>query len=285
MSRPTIFAILSFVTLYLWGGLAHASAPAIEGATILRGDVIEGGMIFAQTIPGARITLDNDSVELSPDGYFVIGFHRDSDAPVTLVIHHPDAAPHTTILYPIQRSYDIQRIDGLARNMVTPPQDVIDRIRADSAAVRAARAMSPSHLKTIVTPDWLNGFDWPATGRISGVYGSQRILNGEPRQPHYGIDIAAPTGTTVRAPADGVITLVKDLYYSGWTVMMAHGAGINSGFLHLDQATVATGDQVKRGERIGTVGSTGRSTGPHLDWRIDWHGRRIDASLLAPAMP
>ena len=277
--------MISFVTLYLWGGLAHANAPSIDGATILRGNVIEGGMIFAQTTPGARITLDNTSVELSQNGYFVIGFHRDSDAPVTLVIHQPDTAPRTTILRPAQRDYNIQRIDGLASNMVTPPQDVIDRIRADSEAVRTARAINPSALKAVATPDWLNGFDWPATGRISGVYGSQRILNGKPRQPHYGIDIAAPKGTPVRAPADGVITLVKDLYYSGWTIMMAHGAGINSGFLHLDQTQVVTGDRIKRGDIIGTVGSTGRSTGPHLDWRIDWQGRRIDASLLAPAMP
>lgn len=285
MSRPTIFAILSFVTLYLWGGLAHAATPLIDGATILRGTVIEGGMIFARTVPGSRVMLDNTSIDPSPGGFFAIGFHRDSDAPLALIIQHPSGAPRTTILHPAQRNYKIQRIDGLASNMVTPPQAVIDRIRADSAAVRAARSTTPQSLEAVPEPDWLNGFDWPATGRISGIYGSQRILNGKPRQPHYGIDIAAPTGTPVRAPADGVITLVKDLYYSGWTIMMAHGAGINSGFLHLDQAQVSEGDRVRRGTIIGTVGSTGRSTGPHLDWRIDWHGRRVDASLLAPPMP
>ena len=277
--------MLSFVTLYLWGGLTHAATPLIDGATILRGTVIEGGMIFARTVPGSRVMLDNTSIDPSPDGFFAIGFHRDSDAPLALIIQHPSGAPRTTILHPAQRNYKIQRIDGLASNMVTPPQAVIDRIRADSAAVRVARSTTIQSLEAVPEPDWLNGFDWPATGRISGVYGSQRILNGKPRQPHYGIDIAAPTGTPVRAPADGVITLVKDLYYSGWTIMMAHGAGINSGFLHLDQAQVSEGDRVRRGTIIGTVGSTGRSTGPHLDWRIDWHGRRVDASLLAPPMP
>ena len=120
--------------------------------------------------------------------------------------------------------------------------------------------------------DFLDGFDMPVEGRITGVYGSQRILNGEPRQPHYGIDIAAPRGTPVLAPAAGRITLVRDLYFSGWTILMTHGLGLNSAFLHLDSVTVAEGDTVPRGGIIGTVGSTGRSTGPHLDWRLDWQG-------------
>jgi murein DD-endopeptidase MepM/ murein hydrolase activator NlpD len=120
----------------------------------------------------------------------------------------------------------------------------------------------------------------PVTGHITGVYGSQRILNGEPRQPHYGIDIAAPRGTPVTAPAGGRVTLVRDLYFSGWTILLTHGLGLNSAFLHLDSVTVAEGDEVARGAMIGTVGSTGRSTGPHLDWRLDWQGRRLDAALV-----
>ena len=127
--------------------------------------------------------------------------------------------------------------------------------------------------------------DWPVTGRISGVFGSQRILNGNPRQPHFGIDIVAPRGTPVQAPASGLVTLVKDLYFSGWTVIINHGLGLNSSFLHLDRVVINIGDSVSRGDMIGTVGSTGRSTGPHLDWRLDWQGRRIDASLVAGPMP
>jgi murein DD-endopeptidase MepM/ murein hydrolase activator NlpD len=133
--------------------------------------------------------------------------------------------------------------------------------------------------------DFWRGFDWPALGRISGIYGSQRILNGQPRQPHYGIDIAAPTGTPVYAPASGLVTLVKDLYFSGWTVVIAHGLGVNSSFLHLDRVDVKPGMMVERGGLIGTIGATGRATGPHLDWRIDWQGRRIDPGLLVGAMP
>ena len=131
---------------------------------------------------------------------------------------------------------------------------------------------------------WL-GFDLPASGPISGVYGSQRILNGEPRQPHYGLDIAGPRGTPVYAPASGTVTLVKDLYFSGWTVLIAHGLGVNSGFLHLDSVDVTAGMEVARGQLIGKIGATGRATGPHLDWRIDWQGRRIDPERLIRTAP
>ena len=184
-----------------------------------------------------------------------------------------------TTLSPEQRDYKIQRIDGLKSAMVTPPASVLARIKADGEAVRAARKID--------TPlgDFWQGFDWPAHGRISGVYGSQRILNGQPRQPHYGIDIASPLGTPVYAPANGRITLVKDLYFSGWTIVMAHGLGVNSSFLHLDETMVKSGAFVKRGQIIGTIGATGRATGPHLDWRIDWQGRRIDPGLLVGPMP
>ena len=191
----------------------------------------------------------------------------------------PDGTSQLTVLTPEQRDYDIQRIDGLQKNMVTPPDSVIARIRSDRAAVAAARQ------KTAATGDFWKGIDWPVTGRISGVFGSQRILNGKPRQPHFGIDIAAPRGTPVQAPASGLVTLVKDLYFSGWTVIINHGLGLNSSFLHLDHVVINIGDSVSRGDMIGTVGSTGRSTGPHLDWRLDWQGRRIDASLVAGPMP
>ena len=184
-----------------------------------------------------------------------------------------------TTLSPEQRGYKIPRIDGLKSAMVTPPAAVLARIKADGEAVRAARKID--------TPlgDFWQGFDWPAHGRISGVYGSQRILNGQPRQPHYGIDIASPLGTPVYAPANGRVTLVKDLYFSGGTIVMAHGLGVNSSFLHLDETMVKPGSFVKRGAIIGTIGATGRATGAHLDWRIDWQGRRIDPGLLVGPMP
>ena len=168
---------------------------------------------------------------------------------------------------------------GCPPKLVTPPDDVIARIRADAGAVRAARAIDTPE------PMFLSGFTWPAKGRISGVYGSQRVLNGQPRQPHYGIDIAAPTGTPVVAPADGIVRLAKDLYFSGLTLMLDHGHGVGSALLHLDRFDVSVGDRVRQGDFLGTVGATGRATGPHLDWRVHWFDRRIDAGLLVGEMP
>jgi len=260
------------------GVTAHA-ADDINGAELLSGSAIEGGLIIARTAPDSQVTLDGAPVGLAVDGLFIIGFHRDSDLPVTITITQGDGTQHLTKLTPRQRNYDIQRIDGLQKNMVTPPDDVLKRIKADQRAVTLAREQ-PAPLG-----DFWQGVDWPVIGRISGVFGSQRILNGNPRQPHYGIDIAAAKGTPVRAPASGLVTLVKDLYFSGWTVIVNHGLGLNSTFLHLDSTAVSEGASILRGDIIGTVGSTGRSTGPHLDWRLDWQGRRIDASLIAGPMP
>ena len=270
------FAICAGLLLCTVG--AHAET-VINGATLLRGGAVEGGLMIARTAPDNRVTLDDATIPVAPDGLFIVGFHRDSDLPVTIGITKTDGTSQLTVLTPQQRSYQIQRIDGLQKNMVAPPENVIARIKSDQAAVAAAR-QTPA-----AAGDFWRGIDWPVTGRISGVFGSQRILNGQPRQPHYGIDIAVPKGTPVRAPASGLVTLVKDLYFSGWTVIINHGLGLNSTFLHLDSTAISVGDTVQRGSIIGTVGSTGRSTGPHLDWRLDWQGRRIDASLAAGPMP
>ena len=264
--------------LWLCTVAAHTET-VINGATLLRGGAVEGGLMIARTAPDNRVTLDDAAIPVAPDGLFIVGFHRDSDLPVTIGITKTDGTSQLTVLTPQQRSYQIQRIDGLQKNMVTPPENVIARIKSDQAAVAAAR-QTPA-----AAGDFWRGIDWPVTGRISGVFGSQRILNGQPRQPHYGIDIAVPKGTPVRAPASGLVTLVKDLYFSGWTIIINHGLGLNSTFLHLDSTAISVGDTVQRGSIIGTVGSTGRSTGPHLDWRLDWQGRRIDPSLAAGPMP
>ena len=274
--RISLYLITAASSL-LFALIGHAAE--INGATLLRGAAIEGGLIIARTAAGTIVTVDDEIIPTTPDGLFIVGFHRDSDQPVAITITQPDGTSQLTVLTPEQRDYDIQRIDGLQQNMVTPPDSVFARIKSDQAAVAAARQ------KAATSGDFWQGIDWPVTGGISGVFGSQRILNGKPRQPHYGIDIAAPRGTPVQAPASGLVTLVKDLYFSGWTVIINHGLGLNSTFLHMDHVLISPGDSVARGDIIGTVGSTGRSTGPHLDWRLDWQGRRIDASLVAGPMP
>ena len=202
------------------------------------------------------------------------GFHHQSDTPQTIQITNADGASHSTVLTAVQREYDIQRIDGLEPKMVTPPEDVIKRINRDAKAVREARTRIAS------LGDFVDGFNWPVRGRISGIFGSQRILNGKARAPHYGIDIAAPKGTV--RPASGRVTCDGPLLF-GLTILVAHGLGPNSS-LHLDQVAVSTGEQVKRGALLGWVGRSGRSTGPHLDRRLDWQGR-LDAALIAGPMP
>ena len=281
MMNPSAFTtLLASIMLFfaLPASAQQTSLPdATPGLTWIAGAAVEGGVVIARVAPGVRLNLDGMPVPISEDGYALIGFHRDSDEPLRLGIDSRDGARQMITLRPAQRKYAIQRIDGLKRDHVTPPQEVLDRIGADAAAVRAARARADAGM---AAGAFLKGFDMPVEGQITGVYGSQRILNGEPRQPHYGIDIAAPRGTPVLAPAGGRVTLVRDLYFSGWTVLMTHGLGLNSAFLHLDSVAVAEGAEVARGGVIGTVGSTGRSTGPHLDWRLDWRGRRLDAALV-----
>ena len=177
----------SFISLFAFSG----QATEIKGATVLRGYAIEGGLMIAQTSPGNVVTLDGAVIPATADGLFIIGFHRDSDQPVTIKSLSL-MGQAITVVKPEQRDYNIERIDGLQKNMVTPPESVIARIKSDQAAVAMARQ------QTSTAGDFWQGIDWPVTGRISGVFGSQRILNGNPRQPHYGIDIAAPEAPQFR---------------------------------------------------------------------------------------
>ena len=229
--------------------------------------------------PGSSLSADGVPVMVSPEGLAVAGFHRDERNSLLLEATTPDGTVRTLRLTPRQRQYGEQRIDGLPPRMVTPPQEVLDRIERDREKVRQARNLASA----------ISGFsqpmDWPVRGVVTGVYGTRRILNGEPRAPHYGIDIAAPRGTPVIAPADGTVRLVDDLYFTGWTVILDHGHGLSSTFLHLDEIRAVEGQRVAMGDVLATVGSSGRSTGPHLDWRINLFGKRLDPMLLAGPMP
>ena len=164
--------------------------------------------------------------------------------------------------------------------MVTPPQAVFDRIRSENQVIANARARDTAQ-------DFFNsGWVWPTFGVISGVFGSQRILNGIHRRPHYGIDIAAPIGAPVVSPADAVVAMVhNDMYYTGGTIILDHGHGLTSAMLHMKQIVVKEGERVQQGQKIGTVGQSGRSTGPHLDWRINLFEARLDPAFLVPPMP
>ena len=272
LSRASAFLVVLF-------GMTPAAMPEASADTRLDGNFVQGGLVIASTAPGSTVTLDGRALRVAPDGQFLFGFTRDAASEATLEIIAPGGAVDRRALKVEPRDYDIQRIDGLPRKMVTPPADVLARIRREGAAIKAARM----HDTRIAY--FRSGFIWPARGRISGVYGSQRILNGEPRRPHYGIDIAGPVGTPVAAPADGIVRLAApDLYYSGGTIILDHGHGLSSAFLHLSRVVVEPGDVIRQGDPLGAIGATGRATGPHLDWRINWFEKRLDAGLLVPPM-
>ena len=247
-------------------------------AEVISGYPVEGNLIVARTNPYNKIKINNEFLEIDESGIFVFGFHRDEENPIKLVIINNENEQFKTFIKPIKREYKIQRIDGLKKSMVTPPEDTISRIKSDRKKVNRARKVK------LEMGDFIQGFDWPLKGLITGVYGSQRILNDIPKSPHFGIDISVPIGTSVNAPASGIVTLTEDLYYSGYTVILNHGLNINSTFLHLSEINVNVGDRIGRGDLIGHSGDTGRSTGPHLDWRIDWNGKRLDAEMLAGPM-
>jgi murein DD-endopeptidase MepM/ murein hydrolase activator NlpD len=236
--------------------------PLAASAVELRGEPVQGGLIFGQTDAGSSITLDGEPVPVSEQGEFVIGFNRDETGTRTLRVSPPSGPESVQQLVVAARDYQVERVDGLPPRTVTPDPEAAERIRQEARMVATARA------RRGLSADYNSGFSWPAAGRISGVYGSQRVLNGEPRRPHFGLDIAAPTGSEVRAPADGVVTLTHpDMYFSGGTIILDHGEA---------------GASVRQGDLIGHIGATGRASGPHLDWRMNWLDRRVDPQPLVP---
>ena len=239
-----------------------------------QGNFIQGHFILGKTNPESRVIVDKKEVKVSKDGFFVFGIDRDRK--FDLIFTKIENSKKTKITKKVlKRKYNIQRIDGLAENKVTPPESVYKRIKKENNAIGEARAINSNLIF------FKEKFIMPVEGIISGVYGSQRILNGKPRWPHYGIDIAAKKGTPIKSSGRGVVTMAeKNLYYTGGTIIMDHGHGISTIYSHLENLLVSVGDQIDRGDIIGTVGSTGRSTGPHLDFRVNWFQTRLDPMSL-----
>ena len=235
-----------------------------------KGKFLQGHFIVGITEPNAEIIVGKKGVKVSKDGYFVFGIDRDRkfDISITKIINGKKEVITKQIL---KRKYNIQRIDGLEESKVTPPESVYKRIKKENNKIGEARAINSD------LPFFKNQFIVPVEGIISGVYGSQRILNGKPKWPHYGIDIAAKQGTMIKSSGSGVVTMAEDdLYYTGGTIIMDHGHGISTIYSHLETVMVSVGDEINQGDIIGTVGSTGRSTGPHLDFRVNWFQTRLD---------
>lgn len=240
----------------------------------------QGGLLIGSVAKGSTVSVNGQSVRVSPEGVFLAGFGRDDQQELNVVETTSTGELIKAVVVPVVREYKIQRIDGLPPSKVTPrSEETWERIKAEVALVKQARKRDDART------DFLDGFEWPAHGRITGVYGSQRILNGKPRRPHYGVDIAAPAGSLVLAPAGGLITVAhKDMFFSGGTILLDHGHGLSSAFLHMQNLAVEVGQRVEKGDVLGEVGSTGRSTGAHLDWRMNLFDKRLDVGLLVPPM-
>jgi len=234
----------------------------------------QGGFYVGKVAPNSQLWLGEKNIEISPEGYFAVGMNWKQSAVVTFRLVAAKGAEYHQKFVVKKQKYDVTRINGLPSKMVTPPKDVLARIAADSARVKKARATDSNRL------DFRGRFIWPVRGRVSGNFGNQRILNGIAKSPHGGMDIAAPKGTTIIAPLGGVVTMVSDLYYTGNTVIIDHGLGVSTVFAHMDNVAVTVGQVIPQGAKIGSVGATGRATGPHLHWGLNWYNERLNPALV-----
>jgi murein DD-endopeptidase MepM/ murein hydrolase activator NlpD len=249
-------------------------------AVTFEGEFKQGGLLIGQVQEGQTVIYHGKTLNLTINNQFLLGLGRNAPTTTSITINSQDQEPETITLKIAPRQYNIQKIEGVPAKTVSPPASDLQRIKQDASMVRESRKLVSNK------QDFLKGFIKPANGPVTGVYGSQRFYNGVPKSPHYGIDYAAPIGTPVIAPADGVVTFAhNDLFYSGGTLIIDHGHGLSSTFLHLSQILVKPDQQVTLGMEIAKIGATGRATGPHLDWRMNWLDQRIDPDLVLKVLP
>lgn len=275
---------LSLLTLGMTAGIsAPASAHGVAHKEVkveLFGEILQGGLVVGKTAAANTVKLDERELQLSPDGEFVFGFGRDDSKEYRLQVTTPSGETREQYLTPGKREYNIQRIEGIKKSIMEPNPKAIARSKKDNAQIAKARKAA-SELTSFA-----GGFIPPINGTITGVYGSQRVFNGVPKRPHFGLDYAGDVGDPVKAPASGKVLLyVPDMFYSGGTMIIDHGQGVTSTFLHLSDAYVKAGDEVKQGQVVAAVGKSGRATGPHLDWRINWFSVRLDPALALKVRP
>lgn len=253
---------------------AAVPAVAVEAPVLfLYGQVRQGEMLFGFATPESKVTVNGDPVSLRKDGWFALGIGRNDEGKLEFKVEKDGQT--TTRTYPVaSRKWRVQKIDGLPQNTVTPTPEEEKRIAAEMVMARDARQKN-------VDMEMPLCFSMPAQGRISSVYGSQRILNGVPKTPHNALDIANKEGTPIVAPADGIVLLVHDgMFLSGKTVLIGHGQNVVTSYIHLSKINVKEGQKVKKGEEIGQIGMTGRATGPHLHWVVSWKNKRVDPSVF-----
>jgi murein DD-endopeptidase MepM/ murein hydrolase activator NlpD len=260
---------------FLASTLAFAATPVFAEPDVrfkITGALEQGSLAFGAAPPGSIAALDGRPLTITPDGKFVFGFGWDQTKASLVSVRYPDGGGDSRSFTPAKRAYEIQRVNGLPQNTVTPPPEVSARIAREAEQIYLARMVqSPGS-------DFLSGFDWPAPGIESGVFGSQRIDNGKAVAPHFGVDMAAPVGTPIHAPAAGIVTISDDYYLDGGFTMIDHGQGVSTCYLHQSKRLVKVGDTVARGQRMGLIGQTGRATGPHLHWAMNWFEVKLDPS-------
>jgi murein DD-endopeptidase MepM/ murein hydrolase activator NlpD len=269
------------------GALAFLLASLLTGPSVavpeptFSGRWQQGALLVGTVAPGSIVRFGHRTLSVSPEGRFALGLSFDAPLAAALDVQPPGGGAPVRYEYAVaQRTYDTQPISGLPKEMVEPPARVQAQIDLDQKRVAEARTFDSP------LPDFAGAFRWPVSAEITGIYGSARVLNGVPKQPHFGIDLAAGEGTSVRAAAGGIARLARtDLYYTGGTIILDHGHGVTTTYLHLSSVLVKQGQAVHAGDIIGKVGHTGRATGPHLCWRANWFDVRLDASLLMQAEP
>jgi len=255
-------------------------AAPVDQRIVFPASVSQGALVFGKVPAGSIVRYGERLLRPTPYGTVVFGVGRDETGPLRVEVRRPDGPSETASIAVTPRDWPIERVDGVPPATVNPPPAIAERIEREQALVTAARARDEDRT------DFAQPFVWPVQGRVSGRFGNQRVYNGNPKSPHSGMDIAAPQGTPVLAPAAGVVTFANaDLYLTGGTVLLDHGHGVSSNFLHLSRIDVKVGDRVTQGQVIGAVGATGRATGPHLHWGMNWFDVRIDPLLVLERKP
>ena len=253
---------------------------ATNAAIKLSGEMEQGALIIGKTEAKSTVTLNNKALPVSAHGDYVFAFSRDDNTEYTLKIVSSSGKVESKTFTPKKREYNISRVEGISKKIMNPSEAAIKRSAKDRIDIGKVRKVSSD------LTGFSKGFIAPRSSRITGVYGSQRFYNGEPKNPHYGVDYAGKIGAIVKSPADGKVLLwVPDMFYSGGTMVIDHGHGITSNFLHLSASLVKVGDVVKQGQAVAKVGNSGRVTGPHLDWRMNWHQVRFDPQLAMKVIP
>ena len=257
---------------------AQESAPssvAPEERVVFPASVSQGALVFGKVPSGSAVRYGERQLRTTAYGTVAFGVGRDEQGPLTLTVTTPSGRSEAVTITVTARDWPVEHVNGVPPKTVDPPPDIAERIKREQAQVTAARVRDDDR------SDFALPFQWPVQGRISGRFGNARIYNGQPGAGHSGMDIAAPNGTPVKAPAGGVVTFATPaLYLTGGTLLLDHGHGISSNFLHLSRIDVKVGDRVEPGQVIGAVGATGRATGPHLHWGMNWFDVRIDPLLV-----